>query len=496
MVLNIFESNVKFNDSTVLIKETYLSDERPWVIGFSGGKDSTAVVQLIFTALSELTPEQLSKKVYVISSDTLVETPLIIDKISKTLGRIQDKALELGLPIETHKVKPAADQTFWASIIGKGYPTPRQTFRWCTDRLKIDPANRFILDKVSKFGEVIMVLGVRDSESSTRAGVMQSHTIEGKVLMKHSTLMNAFVFAPIRSFNTDDVWEYLLQVESPWGDDNHELLQLYQDSNSECPLVVDKDIKESAGSCGNSRFGCWTCTVVSEDKALSGFINNGVSWLQPLYDFRNFLVDIRKDRTARQKHRMNGQVYLTSNLEGVDIDTSVKIPIADLGNYLNEHNIDLANVEELNLVIIDHDGDLKQLGLGPFTLKAREEILRELLRTQKLVRQLHDPTIELISIDELKVIRQYWEDDLDWEDRVPKIYEEETGEQLTWEHNDRPTFVEDQLTDLERLCAEEKISLAVLKKLIAVEKDYSGYKVRRGLLQNFEKTLRQDFLHL
>ncbi|WNR45136.1 DNA phosphorothioation system sulfurtransferase DndC [Paenibacillus roseipurpureus] len=496
LVLNIFAGNTKFEVSKALVKETYLSDERPWVVGFSGGKDSTALVQIIFTALSELSTEQLTKKVYVISSDTLVETPLIINKISQTLGRIQDRALELGLPIEAHKVKPAPESTFWTSIIGKGYPTPRQTFRWCTDRLKIEPANRFILDKVSKFGEVNMVLGVRDSESSTRAGVMQAHTIEGKVLMRHSTLTNAFVFAPIRSFDTDDVWEYLLQVESPWGDDNNELLKLYQDSNSECPLVVDKDIKESAGSCGNSRFGCWTCTVVSEDKALSGFINNGVEWLRPLYDFRKFLVDIRADRNARQKHRMNGQVYLTTNLEGINVETSTKVPIKDLGNYLNQHQIDLANVEELNLIIIDHDGEFKQLGLGPFTLKAREEILRKLLQTQNKVRELHDPTVELISLDELKVIRQFWEDDLDWEDRIPKIYEEETGEQLVWDLNDRPTFAEDQITDLERLCNEEQVNIAVLKKLIAVEKDYSGFKVRRGLLQDFEKALRQDFLHL
>ncbi|UJF32654.1 DNA phosphorothioation system sulfurtransferase DndC [Paenibacillus hexagrammi] len=376
-------------------------------------------------------------------------------------------------------------------------PLPRQKFRWCTDRLKIEPANRFILDKVSQFGEVIMVLGVRDTESATRANVMQQHTIEGKNLMRHSTLTNAFVFAPIRDFSTDDVWDYLLQSNlSPWGEDNNELLRLYQDSNSECPLVVDKEIKESAGSCGNSRFGCWTCTVVSEDKALSGFINNGVSWLEPLYEFRNFLYHIRNDRNARQKQRMNGQVYLLSHLDGIDLDSAQQVHINDLGNFLDANNIDLANAEDLNLIIVDHDGQLKQLGPGPFTLKAREEILRRLLQTQKKVQQLHDPSIELISIEELKIIRQYWEEDLDWDNRVPNIYEEETGLKINWEENDRPTFAEDQMTDLERLCLEENVNLSVFKRLLSIEKNYSGYKIRRGLHKELEKALKQDFLHL
>lgn len=501
MELNIFSTGAKFTEAKELIKEIYRSDNRPWVVGFSGGKDSTALVQLVFQALSEMDSSLLKKKVYVISSDTLVETPLIIDKITRTLGRIQQKAMELGLPFETQKVRPKVEQTFWASIIGKGYPTPRQKFRWCTDRLKIDPANRFILDKVDQFGEVVMLLGVRDSESSTRAAVMQSHTIEGKTLMRHSTLSNAFVFAPIRSFNVDDVWEYLLQYESPWGDDNNELLQLYQDSSSECPLVVDKEVKESAGSCGNSRFGCWTCTVVNEDKALSGFINNGVDWLRPLYDFRNFLVEIREDRSKRQKHRMNGEVYLTSNLGGVtkeeiEVGKYPYIEKADIKQFIKENNINLATIEDLDIYVRDDDGSFKRFGVGPFTLSAREEILRNLLRTQKAVRELHDPTIELIAFEELKVIRKYWHDDLQWEDRLPQIVEEETGQVYDWYHDDRPVFKEDQITDLETLCQEEGVNLNLLKQLISVEKDYSGVKVRRGLFQAFDKTLKQDFLHL
>jgi DNA sulfur modification protein DndC len=383
-----------------------------------------------------------------------VETPLIISSINKALMNIQDKALELGLPIETHKVKPEVENSFWSSIIGKGYPSPRQKFRWCTDRMKIEPANRFIRDKVDQFGEVIMVLGVREDESATRAQVINSHTVEGKELMRHSSLSNAFVYAPIKHFTTDDIWKYLRTEESPWGNDNHALYALYQNSSGgECPLIVDKDIKESAGSCGNSRFGCWTCTVVSEDKALRGFIETGEEWLRPLLQFRDWLSSIRDRREYREEHRMDGGVYFVGQ------------------------------------------GDDKELGLGPFTLEARQMILRRLLETQVVVQNPYDPEYKLILEDELKHIRRVWREDGDWTDTLPQIYREVTGEDLDWEFDDRAMFEEDQITDLELLCETNGVSMKLLKKLVTAEKKFSGYRVRRGIIQEFNKILNQDWLH-
>lgn len=456
MLNGLLESSNRIEQKIKDIQDVYLADERPWVVGYSGGKDSTVVVQLVFEALRGLQPEQLHKKVFIISSDTLVETPLIISSINRTLLQIQNLALETGIPIETHKVRPAVEKTFWSSLIGKGYPSPRQKFRWCTDRMKIDPANKFILDKVSQFGEVIMVLGVRDSESATRAQVMESHTIDGKTLMRHTTLTNAYVYAPIRDFSLDDVWNYLLSNRgmTPWGTDNHELHALYQNSASgECPLIVDKEIKESAGSCGNSRFGCWTCTVVKEDKALIGFIESGEDWMRPLLKFRNWLSDIRDEREYREKHRMNGSIYFVG------------------------------------------EGEERELGLGPFTLEARQMILKELLITQKSTFNPYDPDYKLIQEDELRMIRKYWIEDGDWDDSLPAIYREVFGEDLDWEYNDRPMFEQDQITDLELLCNQHDVDLDLLKKLIGIEKNYLGFKVRRGLLQDFNRVLNQDKVH-
>src|SRR5947209_6663316 len=86
------------------ITELYLSDDRPWVLGYSGGKDSTTALQLVWEALAALPEEQRTKNVYVIAGDTLVETPVIVDYLAETLDRINEAATAAGLPITAHKV--------------------------------------------------------------------------------------------------------------------------------------------------------------------------------------------------------------------------------------------------------------------------------------------------------------------------------------------------------------------------------------------------------
>ena len=295
------------------IQEVYLRDQRPWVIGYSGGKDSTTALQLIWYAILDLPEEQRKKMIYVISSDTLVETPVIIDYINDSLQKINDVAIQSKMPFEAVKLTPIISDSFWVNLIGRGYPAPSKTFRWCTDRLKIKTADRFIIDRVTQYGEVVVVLGVRKSESATRAQVMNLHKIKDSVLSRHTRFPQAFVYTPIEDFSVDDVWSYLLQTPSPWGNNNRDLLALYKSAQAgECPLVVD----DTTPSCGNSRFGCWVCTVVTKDKAMEALIDNGEEWLEPLLDFRNYLAETQipdKKHLFRDYKRMNGKVQYNRN---------------------------------------------------------------------------------------------------------------------------------------------------------------------------------------
>ena len=179
------------------IRKVYLSDNRPWIIGFSGGKDSTCLVQLVWNALSELPKENLQKKIYVISSDTLVESPQISERIIGSLDKIEKIAKGIHLPISTNLLRPKLSDTFWVRLLGLGYPAPTPMFRWCTDMLKITNADRFIQEKVSEYGEAIVLLGMRKTESISRHQTMNLYKIKSSLLSRHSKFPQTYVYTPI-----------------------------------------------------------------------------------------------------------------------------------------------------------------------------------------------------------------------------------------------------------------------------------------------------------
>jgi DNA sulfur modification protein DndC len=142
--MDVFE---RFADIVSKIRQEYLVTEQnyPWIIGFSGGKDSTLVTHAVFEALLSIAPSKRTRDIHIVSNDTLVESPLVIAHLQTTLAIIEQASRNLRLPITTVITQPDLKQSFWVNIIGRGYPTPNQSMRWCTDRLKIYPNSRYIL---------------------------------------------------------------------------------------------------------------------------------------------------------------------------------------------------------------------------------------------------------------------------------------------------------------------------------------------------------------
>ena len=269
--------NSYFNENTLdelleEIKYVYQSDKRPWVIGYSGGKDSTTVVELVYKMLLSLNENERNKNVYIVSSDTLIENPLIKIYLSKMNEALGKAALRDGLPIKS-------------------------AIRWCTDKLKINPSAEYIKDIIREEAEeVVVLLGVRKAESIARKRRIEGRELANRLLNRHETIQDAYVYNPIVELTTEDVWDVLLRLDggkTPWGTDNSELVSLYADADSgECPFAGIHAGGQTQ-SCGNSRFGCWVCTVVKEDKSLNGFIRSGHRELIPLAEFRKWLMSIR-----------------------------------------------------------------------------------------------------------------------------------------------------------------------------------------------------------
>lgn len=283
----------------------------PWIVGFSGGKDSTVVAHLVFEMLLGLPPSERTRPIHLVSNDTLVESPLVMAHITAVQSAIAAAAAAWRLPIRAVTTRPDPGATFWVNLIGRGYPSPNRSFRWCTDRMKIQPTSRYIREQVATTGEVILLLGVRRGESATRAASVARYD-NGARLNRHNDLVGCMVYRPIVELSTDDVWEFLGAVSPPWGSSHRDLIQLYRDAGGgECPVVTQKSDAPSCGST-SSRFGCWTCTVVEKDRSLEGFVEAGFEEFGPLIDFRDWLYAIRNEPSRRMARRRDGRVTVTS----------------------------------------------------------------------------------------------------------------------------------------------------------------------------------------
>lgn len=435
------------------IRDLYRADAFPWVVGYSGGKDSTATLELVWLALAGLEAEERTKPVHVISTDTLVENPIVAAWVEKSLTTMQVGAERAGVPIQPHRLMPEVVDTFWVNLIGKGYPAPRPKFRWCTERMKIKPSNAFINKIARESGEAILVLGTRKAESQVRArsmGKLEKLRVRDN-LSPNANLPNSLVYTPIEAWSNDDVWMFLMQVKNPWGYDNKQLLTMYQGASpdGECPLVVDS----STPSCGDSRFGCWVCTMVEQDKSMQAMIQNDEEkeWMLPLLDLRNEL-DVLDDRDQRDFRRLTGLLQI-------------------------------------------HNGRLLH---GPYKQSAREKWLQRLLEVQRVVRERgpdHVRDINLITLPELAEIRRIWVTEKhEIEDRLPRIYEVAMGQPYPGPQLDEsPLFGDDDLGLLREACEGDEIHFQLARELLAVERKHRAMARRAGLYEELEKTLRRNF---
>ena len=464
-ILKEFDFDVKISSCLDEMKQLYLEDPIPWIVGYSGGKDSTAVVQSTFYMLKELKAEgkKLHKDIHVICTDTLVENPIVSIWVENSLKIMQDAADKEEYPLKVHLLHPDPKDSFWANLIGRGYPAPRNRFRWCTERMKIDPVTRFVEERLTETRQAIILLGTRFQESQARGERMKGYQKDSirDVLSPHQSQQNTFVYPPIRDWSNDEVWLFLTQVPNPWGINNKDLLNMYRGAteDNECPLVMDK----TTPSCGDSRFGCWVCTMVEKDKSMQAMVMNDDEneWLKPLLDYRNML-DFR-------------------------------------GNENLDHHLRDFRRRSGSIDFFERDGEAVNIH-GPYLQSVRENYLRKLLQTQKLVRsnpktpdQLRN--IELIRVEELNEIRRIWvEEKHEIEDSLPRIYKEEMGEEIQLEPlKFVQPFSHAEMNILKDIAGENDLHFELCRELISMEQSYKNELRRHQLFQEMEKSFKRNF---
>jgi DNA sulfur modification protein DndC len=275
------------------IRNSYLADDTPWVIAYSGGKDSTATLQLVLETIAQ----SPTKEVHVLYADTKVEPPPVINQARLLLKGIRNWARAKNLPVKVKIVYPRPNDDFFVLVLGKGYLPPTRWFRWCTERLKVRPIKKYLQNLISENGACNVLLGMRLKESQQRDRRL-SKTGYSK-WMPFEGLPGATIYAPIFELSVEDVWSFLLDNEPPWGINHCHLRHLYTGGNSSCSLF-----------CGGIRFGCWVCTVVKKDRCTKGLAEiPGWEWLEDLLAYRDLMLQIRWDTRRRLIRHNNGREY-------------------------------------------------------------------------------------------------------------------------------------------------------------------------------------------
>lgn len=317
--------------------------ERPhahWLLAFSGGKDSTAALKIILAAYRKSGLSNLN--LTVAYCDTGVENPILDVYVKSVFAALAVEFQRGGERFATKILRAPVQDRFFVRIVGRGYPPPTNSFRWCTTGLRIRPVSRFIEEQDPQ--NTVVVLGLRRAESQQRDRTL-AKTPEGQWQKQREGNRDYDLFLPILDLDVPEVWDSIFWLSAPRAIRPKVLQDLYRDASGECPVIK----APTAPPCASGRFGCWTCTVVRQDKSASKLIEAGYDQLRPYFEFRNWLSEIRNDPNMRWPQRRSGSV-----------------------------------------------------GMGPFTLDARKAILRRIDRLEEATKS------EILDASERGTIASLW----------------------------------------------------------------------------------------
>ena len=87
----------------------YKHDDRPWLIGYSGGKDSSLLVSLVIETVLRLPENQRTKKIFIVSSDTGVENPIVKKYMHDSSAKINEFSKKVKANIQADIIYPEVE---------------------------------------------------------------------------------------------------------------------------------------------------------------------------------------------------------------------------------------------------------------------------------------------------------------------------------------------------------------------------------------------------
>jgi len=315
---NAYRLRDRIQESIAVIGSMLDKGYNHWIITFSGGKDSTS--SLIISLEAAITFKGKVERIDIIYSDTTVEIPTINGYAKDFLKSLKKNPHLNGVDFHTHIVRPPIKDRYWVKLLGYGYPPPHQKFRWCTHRLKIRPVENK-LKRYFKPDQTLIITGVRYGESQDRDKRLALSCSRGGecgqgLWFQYSDKLKVGYLAPLIDWTSCDVWDFINFVAPGHGFPTTELNKIYNGHDT--------------------RFGCWTCTVVRQDRAMERTIEQP-EWahLAPLAEFRNYIWQETRNANTRQlrDNGMPGRLKISTRKKLlkrlVNIQSSTKISLID-----------------------------------------------------------------------------------------------------------------------------------------------------------------------
>lgn len=275
----------------------------PFVIAYSGGKDSSVTLDIVARYADKY---GLEAPIYVVYNETWLDPPPVRKWVYSHLEAVKRWAKQTGRDFKIIITTPPPGKDFFTLVLEKGYALPviRWHAPWCNKEMKTRPTGRLLKKIMQENGykTLVYVTGGRITESSRRKKSLRKLGVESPLsVTKKEYVGKVYYLAPIYDWKDEEVLTYLKEnTPTIFGDSYIPLLNLYR----------------RYGENGRKlRTGCWICPQVKRDKFLEAYAKDHPEY-KIVLETRDKIINISENPKYRTAISKNGYPAGRITLEG------------------------------------------------------------------------------------------------------------------------------------------------------------------------------------